>query len=75
MPYIEEAMERTPVLKETGIHKFFCGPESFTPDLGPMMGLAPELDNFYVAAGFNSLGILLGGGWKGDGTVDGGWRA
>ena len=27
-----------------------------------MMGLAPELDNFYVAAGFNSLGILMGGG-------------
>jgi len=62
MPYIEDAMERTPLLKDTGIHKFFCGPESFTPDLNPMMGLAPELDNFYVAAGFNSLGILLGGG-------------
>ena len=62
LPYIEEAMERVPVLKNAGIHKFFCGPESFTPDLGPLMGLAPELDNFYVAAGFNSLGILLGGG-------------
>jgi len=61
-PYIEDAMDRVPVLKETGIHKFFCGPESFTPDLNPIMGLAPELDNFYVAAGFNSLGILLGGG-------------
>ena len=61
-PYIEDAMERIPILKETGIHKFFCGPESFTPDLNPIMGLAPELDNFYVAAGFNSLGILLGGG-------------
>ena len=62
MPYIETAMERIPILKDAGIHKFFCGPESFTPDLGPMMGLAPELDNFYVAAGLNSLGILLGGG-------------
>jgi len=62
MPYIEEAMKRIPALKNAGIHKFFCGPESFTPDLGPMMGLAPELDNFFVAAGFNSLGILLGGG-------------
>jgi len=61
-PFIEDAMERVPILKETGIHKFFCGPESFTPDLSPIMGLAPELDNFYVAAGFNSLGILLGGG-------------
>ena len=40
----------------------FCGPESFTPDMSPMFGEAPELRNFYVAAGFNSLGILLGGG-------------
>lgn len=62
MPYVEEAMKRVPALENAGIHKFFCGPESFTPDLGPMMGLAPELDNFYVAAGFNSLGILTGGG-------------
>jgi heterotetrameric sarcosine oxidase gamma subunit len=77
MPYVEEAMKRIPVLEEAGIHKFFCGPESFTPDIGPLMGLAPELDNFYVAAGFNSLGILLGGGagrvmaqWIVDGIPD-----
>jgi 4-methylaminobutanoate oxidase (formaldehyde-forming) len=62
MPYVEEAMKRIPVLQEVGIHKMFCGPESFTPDLGPLMGETPELKNFYVAAGFNSLGILLGGG-------------
>ena len=77
MPYIEEAMKRIPVLENAGIHKFFCGPESFTPDISPMMGLAPELDNFYVAAGFNSLGILMGGGagkvmaqWIKDGVPD-----
>jgi 4-methylaminobutanoate oxidase (formaldehyde-forming) len=77
MPYVEEAMQRIPVLENAGIHKFFCGPESFTPDLEPMMVQAPELDNFYVAAGFNSLGILLGGGagrvmaqWIVDGTPD-----
>ena len=77
MPYIEEAMKRIPVLENVGIHKFFCGPESFTPDNGFMMGLAPELDNFYVAAGFNSLGILMGGGagkvmaqWIVDGVPD-----
>ncbi|RLC79009.1 MAG: FAD-dependent oxidoreductase [Chloroflexi bacterium] len=62
MPYMELAMNRIPISKETGIHKFFCGPESFTPDMGPLMGEAPELKNFYVAAGFNSLGILFGGG-------------
>ena len=61
-PYIDIAMERVPILKDTGIHKFFCGPESFTPDGGPLLGEAPELKNFYVAAGLNSLGILQGGG-------------
>ena len=62
MPYIEIAMERIPILRDTGIHKFFCGPESFTPDGGPLLGEAPELKNFFVAAGLNSLGILQGGG-------------
>ena len=62
MPYIEAAMERVPVLKTAGIKKLFCGPESFTPDMSLLMGEAPELKNFYVAAGLNSLGILLGGG-------------
>ena len=62
MPYLEIAMERIPVLKDAGIHKFFCGPESFTPDGGPLLGEAPELKNFFVAAGMNSLGILQGGG-------------
>jgi glycine cleavage system aminomethyltransferase T len=62
MPHLELAMQRIPISKEAGIHKFFCGPESFTPDMGPLMGEAPELKNFYVAAGFNSLGILFGGG-------------
>jgi 4-methylaminobutanoate oxidase (formaldehyde-forming) len=62
MPYLEIAMKRVPIVKDTGIHKFFCGPESFTPDGGPMIGEAPELKNYFVAAGLNSLGILQGGG-------------
>lgn len=62
MPYLDAAMERIPASKTAGVHKFFCGPESFTPDLSPIMGEAPNLKNYYVAAGFNSLGILLGGG-------------
>ena len=62
MPYIEIATGRVPALRDAGIHKFFCGPESFTPDGGPLLGEAPELENFYVAAGLNSLGILQGGG-------------
>ena len=62
MPYIDHAMDRIPVARDAGVNKLFCGPESFTPDMGPLMGEAPELNNFFVAAGFNSLGILLGGG-------------
>jgi 4-methylaminobutanoate oxidase (formaldehyde-forming) len=61
-PYLEKAMARVPVSLELGIAKFFCGPESFTPDLRPIVGEAPELANYFVAAGLNSIGILTGGG-------------
>jgi len=61
-PYVEAAMKRVPVALETGVRKFFCGPESFTPDLAPVVGEAPELRNYFVAAGMNSIGILTGGG-------------
>jgi 4-methylaminobutanoate oxidase (formaldehyde-forming) len=61
-PYLDRAMDRFPRLREAGIKTMFCGPESFTADLGPLMGEAPELDGYFVAAGMNSLGIILGGG-------------
>ncbi|MBL8970991.1 MAG: GcvT family protein, partial [Myxococcales bacterium] len=61
-PYVEKAMNRVPILHDTGVKKFFCGPESFTPDLAPVVGEAPELRNYFVAAGLNSIGILTGGG-------------
>jgi heterotetrameric sarcosine oxidase gamma subunit len=61
-PVIDQAMQRVPCLLETGIKLLFCGPESFTPDHNYLMGEAPNLRRFFVAAGFNSLGILSGGG-------------
>jgi 4-methylaminobutanoate oxidase (formaldehyde-forming) len=61
-PYLEKAMARIPGSQAAGIKKFFCGPESFTPDLKPIVGEAPELANYFVAAGLNSIGILTGGG-------------
>ena len=61
-PYVEAAMSRVPATINAGIKKFFCGPESFTPDLGPVIGEAPEIRNYFVAAGLNSIGILSGGG-------------
>jgi heterotetrameric sarcosine oxidase gamma subunit len=76
-PYLERAMSRVPVSAQAGIKKFFCGPESFTPDLLPIVGEAPELRNYFVAAGMNSIGILTGGGigrviaqWIADGRPD-----
>lgn len=61
-PYLEKAMARVPVTLSAGIRKFFCGPESFTPDLRPVVGEAPEVRNYFVAAGLNSIGVLSGGG-------------
>jgi heterotetrameric sarcosine oxidase gamma subunit len=61
-PYLDKAMSRVPVSFDTGVRTFFCGPESFTPDLAPVFGEAPELRNYFVAAGLNSVGILTGGG-------------
>ena len=61
-PYLGKAMDRIPSLAEIGVRTFFCGPESFTSDVRPLLGPAPELDGYFVAAGLNSLGILSGGG-------------
>jgi len=61
-PHLERACERVPVLAQTGVKLLFCGPESFTADHNYLMGEAPDLRGFFVAAGFNSLGILSGGG-------------
>ena len=60
-PFLEDAFVRFPTLADAGIKTLFCGPESFTPDLGPMLGESPELDGFFVACGMNSVGILTGG--------------
>ncbi len=61
-PFLEHAMARVPITSQVGMKKFFCGPESFTPDLLPIVGEAPNLRGYFVAAGLNSIGILTGGG-------------
>ncbi len=61
-PYLESAMHRLPILERTGLQVFFNGPESFTPDDRYHLGEAPELKNYFVAAGFNSVGIQSAGG-------------
>jgi len=61
-PYLMNAIKRIPDLEKTGIRKFFNGPESFTPDTNYLLGETPEVKNFFVCCGFNSIGIVSAGG-------------
>ncbi len=76
---MDSALQRIPVLHDTGIRKFYNGPESFTPDNQFILGEAPSVRGFFVGAGFNSVGIASAGGagralaeWvlEGEPTVD-----
>lgn len=61
-PILADAVNRMPMLATAGIHTFFNGPESFTPDNAYHLGLASGMENVWVAAGFNSIGIQSAGG-------------
>jgi sarcosine dehydrogenase len=56
------AIRRTPCLETAGVIRLVNGPEAFTPDGNCIMGPAPELDNCFIAVGFNAFGIAAGGG-------------
>ncbi|SFA78360.1 4-methylaminobutanoate oxidase (formaldehyde-forming) [Rhizobium sp. NFR07] len=73
-PILEAAINRMPMLETVGIHTFFNGPESFTPDDRYYLGETPEIKGYWVAAGYNSIGIVSSGGagmalaqWMNDG--------
>lgn len=59
---MENALIRVPKMADAGVRQFYNGPESFTPDNNYLLGEAPELKNFFVGAGFNSMGIASAGG-------------
>ncbi len=61
-PLMTAAIHRTPCLETARVKMLLNGPESFTPDGNFILGEAPELRNFFVAAGFNSAGIANAGG-------------
>ncbi|MBS0254884.1 MAG: FAD-dependent oxidoreductase [Proteobacteria bacterium] len=61
-PLLMDAMKRVPALENAGIVKFFCGPESFTPDVRYHLGESSELKGCFVAAGLNSIGLQSAGG-------------
>jgi len=60
--YLKAAVKRFPILENAGIRKFFSGPESFTPDTNTLLGEVPEIKNFFVSCGLNSIGIGSAGG-------------
>ena len=61
-PVLESAIKRVPALESAGIQLFFCGPESFTPDVRYCIGETPEVRNLFAACGLNSIGIQSAGG-------------
>lgn len=62
MPIMESASELVPMLDALGLHKFYNGPESYTPDHMPLFGAAPNVEGYYTLAGMNGSGIGLAGG-------------
>jgi 4-methylaminobutanoate oxidase (formaldehyde-forming) len=61
-PHMINAIARIPALAEAGVRRMIHAPESFTSDGNFILGRAPELENFFVGAGFNAFGIASGGG-------------
>ena len=59
--YIEDAMQRVPILGKAGISKVINGPIPYTPDGNPLIGPSPGLTNVYEACVF-TFGIAQGGG-------------
>lgn len=60
--FLENAVRRMPIFETVGVRQFMNGPESFTPDTRQIIGEAPELKGFFVAAGFNSIGVVSSAG-------------
>jgi len=60
--FMETGIRRCPVLETAQIRHLSVVPESFTPDTAYILGEAPGLQNFFVAAGMNSVGIASAGG-------------
>jgi 4-methylaminobutanoate oxidase (formaldehyde-forming) len=59
---MEQAIHRIPAIETAPVRRHVNGPESFTPDGRYLLGETPECRNFFVAAGFNSIGIASGAG-------------
>ncbi|MGQ0569211.1 MAG: FAD-dependent oxidoreductase, partial [Armatimonadota bacterium] len=61
-PLVHNAAVRVPAFAGAEVAKIINGPEAFTPDGEFVMGEAPGVPGFFVAAGFCAYGIAAGGG-------------
>ena len=60
--FMKNAIKRVPAFEQAEVNSLTTVPESFTPDTAYMLGEAPGVKNFFVAAGMNSVGITSAGG-------------
>ena len=61
-PVLRGARERIPEIETIGFSHYLRAPESFTPDSNFQLGYVPEVPGLFVAAGFNSQGVIFGPG-------------
>ncbi|HXY71307.1 MAG TPA: FAD-dependent oxidoreductase [Actinomycetota bacterium] len=61
-PVLAAARQRLPELEGLEFEHYLRAPESFTPDSNFHLGETPEVRRLYVAAGFNSQGIIYAPG-------------
>ncbi|XP_047524964.1 pyruvate dehydrogenase phosphatase regulatory subunit, mitochondrial isoform X2 [Pieris napi] len=66
---LQELLKRVPSLNQSFLHKLCNGLEAFSPDCKWIVGEAPEIFNYHVAAGMKTVGISAAGGVA-EATVD-----
>ncbi|CAK9797405.1 Pyruvate dehydrogenase phosphatase regulatory subunit, mitochondrial [Anthophora quadrimaculata] len=59
---LEQMLYRIPSLGNAILEQLCNGPEAFSPDCKWIVGEAPEIRNYYVAAGMKTVGISAAGG-------------
>ncbi|KAE8737552.1 hypothetical protein FOCC_FOCC016988 [Frankliniella occidentalis] len=59
---LEQMLHRVPTLGSTALDRLVNGPEAFSPDCKWILGEAPEIENYFVAAGMKTVGISAAGG-------------
>jgi 4-methylaminobutanoate oxidase (formaldehyde-forming) len=59
---IQAAQRRIPALRQDHFDTIVNGPATFTPDTNFILGEAPEMNELFVAAGFNGHSLAYAGG-------------